>query len=234
MLSQQEIHKFWSRVDVRGPDECWPWLAGKNGCGYGVFSVTEAGARKQRMATHIAIFLDRGAVCPGRKMYALHSCDNPSCVNPRHLRFGTPKQNSEDAKARGRASAPPNVRGNQAWEAKRLAAMPRGEDNKASVYKEPLIRDICQRRRLGQTPTRICKETGAPWTLVNDVTYGRAWQHIAREYMPFPRLPSHTRGSAISGETISRMRDAQAAGLGSSAIGRIFGLSRSTVWRLLR
>jgi hypothetical protein len=112
--------------------------------------------------------------------------------------------------------------------------MPRGEDNKASVYKEPFIRDICERRRLGQTPTQICKETGAPWTLVNDVTYGRAWQHIAKEYMPFPRLPSHTRGSGVSGETIASMRAALAAGVGSSQIGRRFGLSRSPVWRLTR
>ena len=28
--------RFWPKVDVRGPDECWPWRAGTNGVGYGM------------------------------------------------------------------------------------------------------------------------------------------------------------------------------------------------------
>ena len=35
-------------------------------------------------------------------MWVLHSCDNPPCVNPNHLRIGTPKENNEDMMSRGR------------------------------------------------------------------------------------------------------------------------------------
>lgn len=36
-------------------------------------------------------------------MFVLHSCDNPPCVNPDHLRVGTMKDNGADMSDRGRA-----------------------------------------------------------------------------------------------------------------------------------
>jgi hypothetical protein len=38
---------------------------------------------------------------PEPKMYALHSCDNKSCINPKHLRWGTAKENTQEAFERG-------------------------------------------------------------------------------------------------------------------------------------
>lgn len=90
--------RFWSKVDRRGDDECWPWRSAKNRKGYGVLGIT----RDQNVLAHRFSYELRFGPIPSGKL-VLHDCDNPWCVNPAHLRAGTPKQNSGDMVARGRA-----------------------------------------------------------------------------------------------------------------------------------
>jgi hypothetical protein len=92
--------KFWPKVDRRGPDECWPWLGQCDPNGYGTLWL---GTRKSR----VHYFAHRvSAALAGMDLNAapcvLHSCDNPPCVNPVHLRVGTHAENMADCKARGR------------------------------------------------------------------------------------------------------------------------------------
>jgi hypothetical protein len=37
-----------------------------------------------------------------KSIYACHTCDNPSCINPSHLFWGTNKENIKDAQSKGR------------------------------------------------------------------------------------------------------------------------------------
>lgn len=89
--------RFWSKVDVRGPDECWPWTACTNHNGYGRFGRDGSVHYSHR----IAVELD------GRDPTGLvvrHHCDNPPCCNPRHLELGTKADNSRDCVERGRSA----------------------------------------------------------------------------------------------------------------------------------
>lgn len=79
--------RFWSKVDRRGPDECWPWLASTS-WGYGEFSL----GGKLRKAHRVAYEDQVGPIPAGLTID--HLCRNESCVNPRHLEPVTMRENT--------------------------------------------------------------------------------------------------------------------------------------------
>lgn len=92
-------HEFWGSIEVRGPDDCWPWKLSTGNNGYGQPGTTAM--RKIGSTAHrVAYILTNGPVSAGIKI--CHSCDNPKCCNPRHLWAGTNKENMQDCKAKGR------------------------------------------------------------------------------------------------------------------------------------
>jgi|ERR1700730_3056528 len=95
-ISAETIARFWSYVDRRGPDECWPWKALRSPRGYGRFVVNH----KVIVASRLAWLIHSGAD-PGQ-LLVCHRCDNPSCMNPSHLFLGTDKDNRDDMLAKGR------------------------------------------------------------------------------------------------------------------------------------
>lgn len=94
--ADQRLARF--RV-IHGDDECWGWTGAQNGIGYGVLTFHS----QQRMATHLALEVD-GRPRPSDEHVACHACDNPPCTNPRHLWWGTEKDNMQDAAQKGRLS----------------------------------------------------------------------------------------------------------------------------------
>jgi len=90
------MERFWSKVDKRGPDECWEWQGTLNNKGYGNFALKG----KCETAQRASYLLNVGEIPDGQVVR--HKCDNRSCVNPAHLEIGTYSQNNQDMVNRNR------------------------------------------------------------------------------------------------------------------------------------
>lgn len=88
--------RFWARVDKRGKDECWEWTGSKT-FGYGIIWIN----RRNKRATQVSWELEHKKKWPS-PLHAMHTCDNPPCVNPHHIKPGTPKENMQDSVRKGR------------------------------------------------------------------------------------------------------------------------------------
>ena len=91
--------RFWSKVQIGANDECWPFTS-VDVRGYGQIQAGKRGVGVLK-AHRVSYELHNGPVPDG--LHVLHSCDNPSCVNPSHLHLGTHQDNMREMAARRRA-----------------------------------------------------------------------------------------------------------------------------------
>jgi hypothetical protein len=86
--------RFFSKVFIT--DDCWLWQGGMDSQGYGLFQLDGKQWRAHRYSQHIHNGLDNALPI------VMHTCDNPSCVNPNHLQNGTVQDNNLDKHLKGR------------------------------------------------------------------------------------------------------------------------------------
>lgn len=144
--------RFWSKVDKRGPDECWGWLATKTN-GYAALKVNGTMGPASRVSWKI----HRGAISDG--LMVCHHCDNPSCVNPAHLFLGTHQDNMNDMAAKGRA----------------VASGVRGETHGNAKLSQAQAIEI---RAMSGTNQAIARLFGVSREQVRDIKSGRRWKHL--------------------------------------------------------
>lgn len=148
--------RFWAKVDKSG--ECWVWTGAKNLKGYGRFKI----ARKFYSPHRLVWEWSNGPIPD--KMDVCHHCDNPSCVNPKHLFCGTRSENMLDAGRKGRLSTYQRARGSEVGSAK--------------LTKEQVIeiRTTYAKGRMNQR--EIANAYGVGRTTVRHIIHRRTWRHV--------------------------------------------------------
>ena len=151
--------RFWRYVDKRA-DGCWPWLGGgRSAKGYGHLGECGRGG-KMVLAHRLSFEIHNGPIPTG--LVVMHSCDNPACVNPAHLRVGSMAENIKEAYDKGRkVCRPPHKQ---------------GEEHGAAKITEQIVREI--RSEQGKTIRQIARERGLSKSLVARVRHRKTWRHI--------------------------------------------------------
>ena len=157
--------RFWSNVRVTNRKSCWYWQKNhSHPFGYGCFRINGQTYSAHRLAL---IFYS------GEKDgFVLHSCDNPLCCNPLHLRWGTANVNTHDAMKRGRHVKPP-VGHNP--------PVRYGEDNNLSKINYVIATKIREKYREGQSVRDISKEFNLSISTIYQIINLKTWKHVGRK-----------------------------------------------------
>lgn len=165
ILSQFDIDRFWSNVDIFGSDECWPWLGNRNQDGYGRFWLNE----KLEGAHRISWMLVNGVIpvlFDGRSSMICHSCDNPPCCNPSHLFIGNNKINQKDSAVKDQGDRGEFLRC-------------KGQNHPAASKTEVEIKEIKRYLRKGVlTQKEIAKMYGLAQPTIAAINTGKTWSHV--------------------------------------------------------
>lgn len=147
------MDRFWIKVDIRGPDECWEWKAGLFADGYGAFGVNGKVLRAHRFSYE----LTNGPI--PNNLYVLHSCHNRKCVNPTHLRAGTAADNTADMVGSHR-----NKRGEETYNSKLCA-----DD----------VRKIKNLLISGNSRSSIAAQFNVSPTTIFKIKSNQTWRHVS-------------------------------------------------------
>lgn len=172
------MERFWSKVEIGDPAECWDWRAGVNKGGYGVFEVGTSQRHQSASAHRVAWEVTaEEPVPPG--LFVCHRCDNPRCCNPRHLFLGTPRENTRDMIAKGRRVAPSTAnraRGDRHPSKLRPGYLPTGEAHPAAKLTEA---DVVEIRRSSALGTELAARFGVSNVSISRIRRRLTWRHVA-------------------------------------------------------
>lgn len=152
IVPSDTIKRFYAKIDKSNPNGCWEWTASKNASGYGLMYIK---GRKYR-AHRISCYIHNLGLKP--RLVVLHTCDNPCCVNPDHLRPGTQQENVQDMIAKGRG-----------------VLVQRGERNMSSKLRRMDIKPI---RKSSESNRQLAQRYGVNPSTISRIKCGLIWAHI--------------------------------------------------------
>lgn len=146
--------RFWTKTQRVG--SCIEWTAGCDKDGYGKFSIFHKSYRAPRIAYYLYYGVDP-------EKLVLHRCDNPVCVNPKHLFVGDQRANIQDMDTKGK--------GNRA----RL----NGEQHGRAILSEKDVIQIRQIKNLTrETARQLAAQYGVSENCIDHAWRRYTWKHL--------------------------------------------------------
>lgn len=157
----KDAERFWAHTIPEPNSGCLLWTkATISTNGYGIYCTGSLRnkTRKQTTAHRYACTLAHGNP-PSEEHQALHKCDVKSCVEPKHLYWGTRKDNGRDASLRGRVGRHPRY----------------GTYNGRAKLSE---NDVIAIRQSSLSGVELSRKYGVSKTHIGWIRSRRAWSHI--------------------------------------------------------
>ncbi len=157
-LGLVDLVRYWFNVPHEGDCLEWQGYRFKKRGGYGRFLIKE----RPYYAHRVAYFLETGLDPVG--FVICHTCDNPPCVNPRHLFMGTPQDNISDMVLKGRRR---NGFGDS-----------RGEKHGGSKLTNVQVKRIRSLAFSGVIQLRLSERFGVSPATISNIVKRKNWGHV--------------------------------------------------------
>ena len=158
------VHKGKQKSFVKD-NGCIEYTGLKNNGGYGIIEYTdEITGKRICLPMHRALFIINIGMDLESWQFVLHSCDNPACINIKHLRLGTAKDNSADKVNRERY-------------AKKITY-----HHRSKKYSEEHINNVKQALSDGISLKDVCIKFDMKYGYVRDINAGIVKKDSWRQY----------------------------------------------------
>ena len=107
-------------------------------------------------------------------LWVCHKCDNPVCINPKHLFLGTPKDNTNDMKEKGRHNF-----------------------NAMQIHSDELVYRAIEMRKKGVTHKNISKELNIPMGTLNSFFRKTSLKQSVKDFYAIPKYSEEVRKKAF-------------------------------------